>query len=121
MNERPEIPDNITHTEYFDRLLKDRVNLSSIPKIPDLNATIQFKITDNGNGQWFVIVENGFVKDVIREMHEKPTCTFILKSATFISILRKEITPQKAFFEGHVEIQGNLFFALKMNILVGYL
>jgi putative sterol carrier protein len=54
-------------------------------------------------------------------MHEKPTCTFILKSATFISILRKEITPQKAFFEGHVEIQGNLFFALKMNILVGYL
>ena len=26
MNERPEIPANIDHADYFDRLLKDRVN-----------------------------------------------------------------------------------------------
>lgn len=121
MNERPEIPDNITHTEYFKRLLKDRVNYSPIPKIPSLNAVIQFEITDNGNGIWNIVIENGFVKEVTRNTHVKPTCIFTLDSGTFLSILRREITPQKAFFIRKVDIKGNMLLALKMNILVNYL
>lgn len=121
MNERPEIPDNITHAEYLDRFLKDRVNHAPIPKISILNAIIQFEITDGVNGTWNIVVENGFVTEVTKETIEKPTCTFILDSNTFLSILRREITPQKAFFTGKVTIKGNMFLALKMNILVNYL
>lgn len=121
MNERPEIPENITHAEYFNQLLKDRVNNSPIPKISDLNAIIQFEITDNGNGTWNVMVENGFVKEVSEKALVKPTCTFTLDSNTFLSILRREITPRKAFFKGKVDIKGDVLLALKMNILVNYL
>lgn len=121
MNERPEIPDYITHTEYFNHLLKDRVNNSPISKIPNLSAIIQFEITDRGKGIWYVVVENGFVTEVTKEMFEKPTCVFILDSETFLSILRREITPQKAFFKGKVTIKGNMLLALKMNILVEYM
>lgn len=121
MNQRPEIPENITHAEYFSRLLKDRVNKSPLPKISDLNAIIQFEITDNGNGIWNIVVENGLVKEVIKKGYEQPTCIFALNSATFLSIIRREITPQQAFFKGKVEIKGNMLLALKMNILVNYL
>lgn len=121
MNERPKIPENITHIEYFNRLLKDRVNNCPIPKISSLNAIIQFQITDNGNGIWNIVVENGFVKEVTNKALEKPTCTFILCSDTFLSILRHEITPQKAFFTRKVDIRGDMVLALKMNILVNYL
>ncbi|GAN31920.1 MAG: hypothetical protein DYG83_13740 [Candidatus Brocadia sp. AMX2] len=121
MKERPEIPENITHIEYFNRLLKDRVNNCTIPKISSLNAIIQFEITDNGNGIWNIVIENGFVKEVTKKALEKPTCTFTLNSNTFLSILRREITPQKAFFTGKVDIKGNMLLALKMNILVNYL
>lgn len=121
MNERPEIPDNITHAEYFDRLLKDRVNKSSIPKISSLNAIIQFEITDKGGGIWNIQVENGLVREVTRKTIEKPTCVFKLGSDTFLSILRREITPQMAFFKGKVDIKGDMILALKMNILVNYL
>jgi len=121
MNERPEIPENITHAEYFNRLLKDRVNNCPIPKISGLNAIIQFEITDNGNGIWNVIVENGLVKEVTKKVIEKPTCTFTLDSYTFLSILRRETTPQRAFFKGKVDIKGDVILALKMNILVNYL
>ena len=121
MKERPEIPENITHAEYFNQLLKDRVNNSPIPKISSLNAIIQFEITDNGNGIWNIVIENGFVKEVTKNAHEKPTCTFKLDSTTFLSILRCETTPQKAFFKGKVDIKGNMLLALKMNILVNYL
>ncbi|MBW7897740.1 SCP-2 sterol transfer family protein [Candidatus Brocadiaceae bacterium B188] len=121
MNERPEIPENITSAEYFNQLLKDRVNKSPIPKIPILNAIIQFEITDGEKGTWNIVVENGVVAEVTKETIEQPTCTFVLCSATFLSILRREITPQKAFFTGRVTIKGNIFLALKMNILVTYL
>ena len=121
MNERPEIPENITHDEYFNYLLKERVNKSPISKIPSLNAIIQFEITDRGSGTWYIVVENGLVTEVTKETLEQPTCAFILDSDTFLSILRREITPQKAFFKGKVTIKGNLLLALKMNILVNYL
>lgn len=121
MNKRPEIPENISHIDYFNQLLKDRVNMSPIPKIQSLNAVIQFEITDNGNGIWNVVLENGSVKEVTKEMCEIITCVFKLDSATFLSILRRDISPQKAFFKGRIEIKGDMFLALKMNILVNYL
>ncbi len=49
MSNKPEIPEDITPAGYFDRLLKDRVNRSTIPKMSGLNAIVQFKITDDGN------------------------------------------------------------------------
>ena len=100
MKERPEIPGNITHSEYFNKLLKARVNLSPIPKISSLNAVMQFEITDNENGTWNIIVENGLVKDVTTELCVPPTCIFKLNSDTFLSIIKREITPQQAFFRG---------------------
>lgn len=121
IDERPEIQENITHIEYFNRLLKDRVNKSTIPKISSLNAVIQFEITDSGNGIWNIVVENGLVKEVTKELREKPTCIFKLSSATFLSIIRREITPQQALFKRKVEIKGDMLLALKMNILVNYM
>ncbi|MCF6158299.1 MAG: SCP2 sterol-binding domain-containing protein [wastewater metagenome] len=121
MDERPAIPENITHTEYFNLLLKNRVNMSSIPKISNLNAVIQFEILDNGNGIWNIIIENGLVKQVVRDSHERPTCVFTLDSATFLSVIKREMTPQQAFFQGKVDIRGDIILALKMNVLVNYL
>ena len=121
IKERPEIPGNITHSEYFNKLLKERVNLSPIPKISSLNAVMQFEITDNGNGTWNIIVENGLVRDVTAELCVPPTCIFKLNSATFLSIIKREITPQQAFFLGMVDIKGDILLALKMNILVTYM
>jgi putative sterol carrier protein len=121
VNKRPEIPENITHVDYFNQLLKARVNLSPVPKISSLNATIQFEITDSGNGRWNVVVEKGLVKDVTTAFCKKPTCVFAMNSATFLSIIKRKITPQQAFFRGMVNIKGDMFLALKMNILVGYM
>lgn len=121
MNKRPEIPEKITHSDYFNQLLQARVNLSPMAKISSLNAIIQFEITDSGNGRWNVVLENGLVRDVTTELHYKPTCIFTMDSATFLSIIRREITPQQAFFRGKVHIKGDMFLALKMNILVSYM
>ena len=121
MNERPEIPEDITPAGYFDRFLKDRVNNSTVPKTSNLNTIIQFEITDIENGVWNVVIENGLVKEVTKELQEDTTCVFILGSATFLSILRRKMTLQQAFFKGKMEIKGDVLSALKLNVLVNYL
>lgn len=121
MNERPEIPAGITHREYFESLFKERVNRSPLPKIDTLNAIIQFCITDDNEGVWNVVIENGLVIEVTKRTIVNPTCIFLLDSTTFISIVKREITPQQAFFGGKADIKGNILLALKMNVLVEYM
>lgn len=121
MNTRPEIPENITPAEYFTYFLKDRVNLSDEPKISSLTAIIRFEMTDGDGGTWDIVVEKGMVKDVVRNSNGTPTSTFKLSSAIFLDIIKRKITPQNAFFQRKVAIAGDMFLALKMNVLVNYL
>jgi hypothetical protein len=44
--------------EYFEKLMKNRINLSPEPKIPELNAKIQFNITGVGAGRWTLVLDS---------------------------------------------------------------
>jgi len=146
---RPEITNETTHIEYFEELMFDRVNLCPLPKIESLNIVIEFEIIGHNAGSWTIVVEYGILKRVLRnyfgfntfdenkaafsvpprdnpvplsdEAVLKPTCTFNLDGITFMSIVRREITPQQAFFQKKVRIEGDMMLALKMNVLVNYM
>ena len=127
-NVRPEITDDITPSIYFNKLVMDRINMCPIPKIPTINALVEFCINGKDEGKWGLVIEKGMVKDVICAKEEdidpysrKPNCTFTMNGETFLSIIRKEISPQKAFFDRKVNVQGNMLLALKANVLVNYL
>ncbi len=122
---RPDIPDNATPREYFNHLMKDRINLSTIPKIKKLNVLVEFHITGEKGGKWGLLIENGWAKDVIDESGypypNKPNCSFKMDSSVFLEVVRKETTPQKAFFARKIDVKGDIFLALKSNVLVNYL
>lgn len=142
---QPEITVQTTHTEYFEKMMYNRVNNSPIPKIRSLNAIIEFDIIGENQGNWIVIIEKGIVKRIVRgctkkgpaeggcfqenENNEsvasgeigKSRCTFQLEGKTFMAIVRREITPQHALFQRKVQIRGDMLLALKMNVLVNYL
>lgn len=128
---RPEIMHDTTHVEYFEELMFDRVNKCPLPKIESLNTTIRFDIVGHNAGSWTIAVEDGLLKHVLRnhsnscssskEAVLEPTSTFRMDGHTFMSIIRREITPQQAFFQKEVQIKGDMTLALKMNVLVNYL
>lgn len=128
---RPEITNEITPVEYFEELIFARVNLCPLPRIESLNTVIRFDISGGNSGSWTIKVENGILKRVLRNhsgdcslSHEtvlKPASTFQMDGETMMSIVRREITPQKAFFTRKVRIKGDITIALKMNVLVNYL
>ncbi len=129
--ERPAITNEVTPVEYFEQLIFARINLCPLPKIESLNTVIRFDIDDDNGGSWTIAVECGLLKRVVRncslpgtfpsETTLLPVSTFRMDSETFMSILRREFTPQKAFFNRKVKIAGNMLIALKMNVLVNYL
>ncbi len=129
--ERPDITDEINPVVYFERLIFARVNLCSLPKIESLNTVIRFDIDGKNGGSWTIAVEGGLLKRVVRNCSDActssneavlhPVSTFRMDSETFVSILKREFTPQKAFFKRKVKIAGDIMIALKMNVLVNYL
>ncbi len=129
--ERPEITNETTPVEYFERLIFARVNLCPLPKIESLHTVIRFDIDGDNGGSWTIAVECGLLKRAVRNCSDTcgspdgttllPVSTFRMVSETFMSILRREFTPQKAFFKRKVKIAGNMMIALKMNVLVNYL
>jgi SCP-2 sterol transfer family len=131
IEKRPEITNDITPVEYFEELIFARVNLCPLPRIESLNTVIRFDIKRVDAGSWTIVVEGGLLKRVVRNHPDtcspsnksvlKPASTFLMDSETFMSILKREITPQQAFFKKRVQIQGDIIIALKMNVLVNYL
>ncbi|MBT3880984.1 MAG: SCP2 sterol-binding domain-containing protein [Candidatus Scalindua sp.] len=128
---RPDIANGITPVEYFEQLIFARVNFCSLPKIESLNTVIRFDIDGDNGGSWTIVVEGGHLTRVVRNSPEicsssnetvlRPVSTFRMDCETFMSILKREFTPQKAFFKRKVKIAGNIMIALKMNVLVNYL
>ena len=128
---RPEITSETTPVEYFEELIFARVNLCPLPRIESLNTVIRFDIKGVDAGSWSIEVEAGLLKRVVgnytgnglpsNEAVLEPASTFQMDSETFMSILKREITPQQAFFKKKVQIQGDIMIALKMNVLVNYL
>lgn len=128
VDERPEIPDDITPSDYFNNLVVDRINKCPIPKISSLNCLVEFCVTDENGGSWGLFVEKGEAMKVVQTVEgvaepyrQKPACTFTMDKETFFDILHKRITPQKAFFAKRVNFKGDIFLALKANVLVDYL
>ncbi len=129
--ERPEITNQTSPFSYFEELIFARINLCSLPKIESLNTIIRFDIDGDNGGSWTIEVEGGLLRSVVRNYSEtcsstnetilRPVSTFRMNSETFMSILRREFTPQKAFFKRKVRISGDMMIALKMNVLVNYL
>ncbi len=130
-DKRPEITNGMTPVEYFEQLIFARVNLCTLPKIESLNTAIRFDIDGDNGGSWTIAVECGLLTRVVRNCSEirsypnestiRAVSTFRMDSETFISILKREFTPQKAFFKRKVKIAGDIMIALKMNVLVNYL
>ncbi len=126
---RPEITDKTNHIEYFEELMFDRINMCPLPRIESLGIVIRFDIIGQNAGSWTIVVAGGILKGISRNYPDllnkdialNPACIFRLDGRTFMSIIRHEITPQQAFFEKKVQIEGDIALALKMNVLVNYM
>jgi putative sterol carrier protein len=79
------------------------------------NATIQFDITGENGGKWWVQVANGSCNV---EAGDAPTAADMTLSAStedYLDMINGVLKPMDAFMKGKVRVKGNMTLAMKLQ------
>ena len=78
------------------------------------NAVVQFKLTGEGGGNWYVTVKNRTCT-VDEGLAEKPTATVQMDAADYVDLSTGKLGGMKAFTSGRVKASGDLTLMRRME------
>lgn len=85
-------------------------------KAGNMQAVIQFNLTGEGGGQYYVTIADG-VCTTAEGVAPNPTMTFSASAADYLGILNGQINPMQAFMQGKIKVKGDPSLALKMQTM----
>jgi putative sterol carrier protein len=85
-------------------------------KAGSTNATIQFDLTGEHAGKWFVKIADGKATSGAGEA-ENPNLTLIADSRDYVKIFTGHLDPTAAFMSGKLKIKGDMGLAMKMQTM----
>ena len=81
-----------------------------------LNATIQFNLSGDGGGAWYLSVKDGAVT-VHQGSVSSPNMTMAMTAQDYVDMNSGKLNPQVAFMSGKLKISGDMGLAMKMQTL----
>lgn len=87
-------------------------------KAGDMNATVQFELTGEGGGQWYVIVANGTCETNEGKV-EAPTATIKMDADDYAALVAGELNAMEAFMQQKIRVEGDLSTVMKFQTLFG--
>jgi putative sterol carrier protein len=85
-------------------------------KAGDLDATVQFDLTGEGGGRWYVIVANGEC-EVKEGEYDSPTATIRMEASDYAALIAGELNAMSAFMEQKIRVEGDLNTVMKFQNL----
>lgn len=83
-------------------------------KAGDLAATVQFDLTGEGGGKWFVVVADG-VCEVEEGEKESPTATIRMEASDYAALIAGELNAMEAFMQQKIRVEGDLNTVMKFQ------
>jgi nucleoside-diphosphate-sugar epimerase/predicted lipid carrier protein YhbT len=93
--------------KYFNEFLAGKVNRPLLQNIKEVSAVFSIEIQDDVRSRWVLELRGGRLLS-ISQNGSTPECSYVLDGATFEKIARGLCPPDEAFFEGRVDIRGNI-------------
>jgi putative sterol carrier protein len=85
-------------------------------KAGDLKAVIQFDMTGDGGGQYYVTIGAGSCA-VAEGSTPNPNMTMTAAASDYIDLINGVLNPMQAFMQGKIKIQGDMSLAMKLQTL----
>jgi putative sterol carrier protein len=87
-------------------------------KAGDMNATVQFDLSGDGGGQWYVVIADGAAA-VEQGTVENPTSTLKMEATDYKDMIGGKLNPMAAFMSGKVKVEGDLNTIMKFQSVFG--
>ena len=97
--------------ERFNKKCKTDEKLRK--ELKDVIRNVNIEITDDKN--YHFILQNANISDFDEGVVEKPDITIISDKETINGLMKKEISPFKAYATGKIKIKGSLMDLLKLK------
>lgn len=81
-----------------------------------LSATIQFNLTGEGGGKWYVTVKDG-AATVAAGTAPVANMTMLMSAEDYVDLMTGDLNGQVAFMSGKLKISGDMGLAMKMSTL----
>jgi len=80
------------------------------------NATIQFDLSGDGGGKWWVKIHDGQAESAKGEA-ENPNLTINMDAKDYVKMSLGQLDGTAAFMQGKLKIKGDMGLAIKMQSL----
>lgn len=105
---------------YFHGFLSDKRDRELLPGLRNLSARFAIDVHGASSGIWTLQMDRGMLRTVEVGLLD-PQCHYRLKDETFLQIAAGLLSPQYAFFQRRIEIQGRIDVGLRVaNVLAGF-
>jgi len=98
--------------DQFSAKLSDNQELGA-----DINAIIQFDITGDGGGNWWVDFTTK-PASVGEGSHDSAACTITMEDQDFIDMMNKEANPMGLFMSGKLKVGGDMALSMKLQNII---
>lgn len=102
---------------YFSGYLPGLRGQLLIPGLRSLSCALGVTITDLEDASWTLIVDAGRLTSV-EAGTSTAQCVFLLESGTFLEIVTGTLSPDRAFFDLRIEIEGDIALGLQLSTVL---
>lgn len=85
----------------------------------DMRAVIQFDLSGEGGGQWFVTIADRALQVAVGQT-PIPSLTLAMTAGDYLAMINRDLKPMAAFMQGRVRVRGDMPLLLKMQNLFSF-
>jgi thioester reductase-like protein len=104
--------------DYLERFFPEMAPRSALARVP-FTVTIVLDVRGAGGGRWQCRWVDGELQAVNRMITGSSDVSYRMDVATFMAVVRGSVSPQDAFFDRRIEVEGDVEKGLKLAVLFG--
>jgi len=98
------------------KLFENMPSAFNAEKAGDMNAVVQFDLSGEGGGKWFVSIAGGNC-EVTEGETESPTATIRMEASDYAALVAGELNAMSAFMQQKIRVEGDLNTVMKFQNL----